>query len=276
MTIKSGRISASEEEQILALAEKLPYGEIAIQFGRNAETIRKLIEKKLGKKLSIGGRNTDPVYDIKKSMIWKELELQFSEQELKTFLFHWERTISQFKDDVFPTEEMQIVDMIKLDILMNRLMREQRDSMKIIDALQAEIDAESKLGEDADADRIASLSVQIANHRTAKESLSKEYTQYHTRKENMLKDLKATRAERVQHIENSKSTVIGWVTRLLNDSALRKELGIKMEKFRLAVDLEKIRLFQTHKYMDGELDSPLLTSETLTYLEDEEKKNEKM
>jgi len=271
MTIKSGRISASEEEQILALAEKLPYGEIAIQFGRNAETIRKLIEKKLGKKLSIGGRNTDPVYDIKKSMIWKELELQFSEQELKTFLFHWERTISQFKDDVFPTEEMQIVDMIKLDILMNRLMREQRDSMKIIDALQAEIDSESKLGEDADADRIASLSVQIANHRTAKESLSKEYTQYHTRKENMLKDLKATRAERVQHIENSKSTVIGWVTRLLNDSALRKELGIKMEKFRIAVDLEKVRLFEPHKYMDGEIDSPLLTSDTLDYLEKQDK-----
>lgn len=276
MTIKNGRISLAEQEQILELAEKLPYGDIALQFGRNPETIRKLIEKKLGKKLSVGGRNTDPVYDIKKSMIWKDLELQFSEQELKIFLYHWERTISQFKDDVFPTEEIQIVDMIKLDILMNRIMREQRDSMKIIDALQVEIDNESKLGTDSDPDRIASLSVQIANHRTAKESLSKEYTQYHTRKENMLKDLKATRAERVQHIENSKQTVIGWVTRLLTDSKLRKELGVKMEKFRLAVDLEKIRLFQTHKYMDGELDSPLLSSETIEYLEKKETLDEKV
>lgn len=271
MTIKSGRISATEEAKILEMAEKLPYGDIAAQLGRNPETIRKLIEKKMGKKLSVGGRNTDPVYDIKKSMIWKELELQFSEQELKSFLYHWERTISQFKDDVFPTEEMQIVDMIKLDILMNRLMREQRDSMKIIDTLQAEMDLESKLGPEADMDKISNLSIQIANHRTAKEALGKEYTQYHTRKENMLKDLKATRAERVQHIENSKQTVIGWVSRLLTDSTMRKELGIKMEKFRIAVDLEKVRLFEPHKYMDGEIDSPLLTDETIEYLEKQDK-----
>lgn len=271
MTIKNGRISSSEESQILELAEKLPYGDIAVQFGRNPETVRKLIERKLGKKLIVGGRNTDATYDIKKSMVWKELEDQFSEQELKSFLYHWERTINQFKDDVFPTEQMQVVDMIKLEILMNRILREQRESIKIIDALQEQIDLESKLNENADADKIASLSVQIANHRTAKESLSKEYNQYHSRKENMLKELKATRAERVQHIENSKQTVIGWVKRLLEDNSLRKELGIKMEKFRISVDVEKVRLFTPHKYMDNEIDSPLLTEETIRYLEDKEK-----
>src|SRR3990167_2330099 len=113
---KNGRIPESEKKKIIELAEKLPYGDIAAQLGRNPETIRKFIEKNVGKKLIVGGKRSDPAYDIKKSIVWKELKEQFSEDELEYFLYHWERTINQFKDDVFPTEEGQICDMIKIDI----------------------------------------------------------------------------------------------------------------------------------------------------------------
>ena len=39
---------------------------------------------------------------------------------------------SQFKDDVFHTEEMQIIDTIKLEILMNRILKSQRDNQQEI------------------------------------------------------------------------------------------------------------------------------------------------
>jgi hypothetical protein len=52
------------------------------------------------------------------------------------FLYHWGRIISQFKDDVLPTEELQIIDTIKLDILMNRILRTQYETNKTISELE--------------------------------------------------------------------------------------------------------------------------------------------
>ena len=39
---------------------------------------------------------------------------------------------SQFKDDVFHTEEMQIIDTIKLEILMNRILKSQHENQQEI------------------------------------------------------------------------------------------------------------------------------------------------
>lgn len=273
--IKNGRIPEEEKKKIIELAEKLPYTDIAAQFGRNPLTIKKFLEENVGSKLLIGGVESNLAYDIKKSIVWKELKLQFSEDELDYFLYHWQRTVSQFKDDVFPTEQMQIVDMIKIDILMIRIMKEQKESIDAINSLQNEILTEQKKELEKDENKISVLSSQIAFNRAAKESLGKEYTNYQTRKENMLKDLKATRAERVRRIEDSKHTVIGWVTELLQNNKLRKDLGIRIEKFRIAVDLEKIRMFQPHEFLNKDIDCPLLTSETLEYLKEKEKKQEK-
>ena len=46
------------------------------------------------------------------------------------FEFHFKKMWSQFKDDVFHTEEMQIIDTIKLEILMNRILKSQRDNLE--------------------------------------------------------------------------------------------------------------------------------------------------
>lgn len=270
MMIKNGRIPNDEIEKILELAEKIPYTDIALQFNRNPETIKKLIEKRVGKKLLVGGKS-NPAYDIKKSIVWKELKEQFSDEELEYFLYHWERTINQFKDDVFPTEEMQIVDMIKLDIFMMRIGKDLRKAIKEIDEIQQLIDIEKKL-EIPDQSKISSLGHDITLIMAAKEAVNKEYTQYQQRKENMLKELKATRAERIKKIEESGKTVIGWITQLMQDSKLRKELGVRMEKMRIAVDLEKVRLMEPHSYIDKSEDCPLYSSDTIKYLKDKEEK----
>ena len=44
---------------------------------------------------------------------------------------------AQFKDDVFHTEEIQIVDTIKLEILMNRILTSQQESLQNIDGVLA-------------------------------------------------------------------------------------------------------------------------------------------
>ena len=44
---------------------------------------------------------------------------------------------------------------------------------------------------------------------------------------------------------------------------LMKKYGIEMEKMKLAMNKEKDRLSQLHKYEDGTVDQPFLTPDTV-------------
>ena len=196
--------------------------------------------------------------------ITKELEKQFSESELEMFQFHFKKMWAQFKDDVFHTEEIQIVDTIKLEILMNRILTGQQENMNQIDGLQAIILVEKQRDkEDQDRDYISSLERQIAMLRAAQETLSKDYKDLQARKATMLKDLKGTREQRIKAIEDSKLTFASLVKKIASDPTFRTQIGIDMEKMRLATQAEKERLSEYIKYEDGQVDQPFLSSDTV-------------
>ena len=79
----------------------------------------------------------------------------------------------------------------------------------------------------------------------------------------MLKDLKATREQRIKRLEDSKQTFIGWVRNLMSNPDTRREIGIEMEKMRLAMNKEAERLSEYHKYEDGLIDQPFLTPDSV-------------
>ena len=76
---------------------------------------------------------------------------------------------SQFKDDVFHTEEMQIIDTIKLEVLMNRILRAQHENQEQIQALGRVLQNEKQLPRDErDTELIINLERQIAVTRAEK------------------------------------------------------------------------------------------------------------
>jgi hypothetical protein len=79
----------------------------------------------------------------------------------------------------------------------------------------------------------------------------------------MLKDLKATREQRVKRLEDSKQTFVGWVRNLMSNQEVRHQLGVEMEKMRLAANAEAERLTEYHKYEDGQVDQPFLTPDSI-------------
>ena len=271
---RGGPFSAEEKQYIIDNVDKKPYTEIAKDLGRNEKAVKRIIEDLVGKKIVSGTSKWGTSHDIKKSVIWKELQEEFSDKELELFLFHWARIINQFKDDVFPTEELQIVDMIKIEILMGRILKHQQSCLTSISNLEKEIVQEQKLGENKDVKRIDELEHSVIQYRGALEAFGKEYSDFQGKKDTMLKSLKATRAERIKRIEDSKETLIGWVSELLRDSLLRKRLGENMEKMRLAIEIEKLRLFEPHTYVDKTVDIPFLSSDTYKYIEEKEKQQE--
>lgn len=262
--MKIGRLSKSDWDYIDANAENLSPEKIAENLGRTVESVEKYL-KKLGK--SFNKHEAFAVqaeYDIKSRPYWKELKAQFSDDELELFLYHWKQIIAQFRKDVLATEELQIVDTIKLEVLMNRALREQQESMERVRALDAEIELEkTKDSDQQDKEMVFNLERQIASLRAAKESLSREFKDLQTKKASMYKDLKATREQRIEKLESNKQTLSSLVNKILRNPDFYEQEGKALEKMRLAMEKEKERLSDYHEYADGTVDQPFLTSETI-------------
>tara|TARA_R110001599_G_scaffold242456_1_gene442063 strand:+ start:1038 stop:1859 length:822 start_codon:yes stop_codon:yes gene_type:complete len=261
--MKKGRFSNTEMEFIEANAEVLSFNEIASQLDRDPTSIKDWIEKRVGftpkQKKEAAVAN-----ELKNRAYYKELKNQFSEEELEMFEYHFKKMWSQFKDDVFHTEEMQIIDTIKLELLMNRILKSQQDNQNLISHYERELQVEKTVDRDQrDIDVIMNLERSIAVTRASQETLSKDYKDLQSRKATMLKDLKGTREQRIKQIEDSKLTFASLIKDMVVNPSIRIEMGIAMEKMRLAAEFEKERISAYHTYEDGTIDQPFLTAETL-------------
>lgn len=262
--MKTGRLSKAEWDFIETNCDKMTAEAMAEELDRAIEPILRHLSK-IGK-----GPNTkknfevQAAYDLKTRPYWGELNAQFEPEELKLFLYHWSQIVGQFRKDILPTEELQIIDVIKLEILMNRALREQQSSMrKVAEFEELIIDEKRKVMEDRDVEMIFNLERQIATLRAAKESISKEFKDLQDKKSKMFKDLKGTREQRIQKLENNKETFDGLVQKVLRDPDWLDEQNQYMEKFRLAVNSEKERLGDYHEFADGMVDRPFLNESTI-------------
>jgi hypothetical protein len=266
--MKSGRISKPEEAYINENIED-GYKKIAIALDRNPDSVldfikRKIAKGELEKPLWLDKTEDQAKYDLTFRPYWSELKQQFTDEELDLFQYHWARIISQFQDDVIPTEELQVVDLIKLELLMNRALKGNKENIEQIRALEALINIERQRDPDqADKEMLFNMERQVASLKASQESLNRDYRELQTKKSSMLKEMKATREQRVKRFEDSKSSFAGWMTYLITNPSVTQSYGIEMEKMRMAMNKERDRLSQYHKYNDDTVDQPFLTPETV-------------
>ena len=261
--MKKGRFSVDEMSFIEAQAEVLSPDQIAEKLDRDPASIRDWIEKNIGFSAS-QKKEAAVANELKAKPYYRELSNQFSAEELEMFEFHFKKMWSQFKDDVFHTEEMQIIDTIKLEILMNRILKSQMDNQQEVLMNERLVQDEKARDKDQrDMDLIINMERQIAILSASQETLSKDYKDLQARKATMLKDLKGTREQRIKAIEDSKLTFASLVKKIATDPSYRNHIGIEMEKMRLATEKEKERLSEYSNYEDGIVDQPFLTSETV-------------
>tara|TARA_R100000152_G_C6771027_1_gene197413 strand:- start:357 stop:1154 length:798 start_codon:yes stop_codon:yes gene_type:complete len=260
--MKKGRFSKTEQVFIRENYQEMSVSQIATQLDRDPDSVDAYIEKKLGK-TKTAQKEIEASYELKNRPYWNEIIQQFNEDELEIIQYHWGRIISQFRDDVLPTEELQVLDAIKLEVLMNRALKTQQLNMTSIQSYELKVTVEKEQSPELqDKDYIFNLERQIAVLRSAQETLGRDYKDLQTKKAAMLKDLKATREQRIKRLEDSKQTFIGWVRNLMSNPQTRAELGTEMEKMRLAVNKEEERLTEYHKYEDSLVDQPFLTPDT--------------
>ena len=259
--MRKGRISDDEGRTIARLADSLPVEDIAKQLDRSVNSVEEYIKRKLKIGLS---KIEIAAYSLEDRPYWIELEAQFTESELELFKYHWSRIISQFKDDVFPTEELQVVDVIKLELLMNRCLKGNKENIEQINTYDAMIrDERSRDKDQQDHDFIINLERQVASLRASQESLNRDYRELQAKKGAMLKEMKGTREQRIKRLEDSKQSFTSWVATMMQDPERLKRYGIEMEKMRIAMRKEQDRLAELHQYDDGTIDQPFLTPDTV-------------
>jgi hypothetical protein len=259
--MKKGRISKEEERIIARLIDSMTVEDIAKKLDRDVESIDNFIKRKF--RVGISGEEA-AAFSLEDRPYYHELSGQFTDEELELFKYHWSRIIAQFKDDVFPTEELQVVDVIKLELLMNRCLKSNKDNimdMTVFEKMVKEERAKDK--EDRDQDYILNLERQIAALRASQESLNRDYRELQSKKASMLREMKGTREQRIKRLEDSKQSFVSWVAHLMQDPDTMKKYGIEMEKMRLAMKKEGERLSALHKYEDGTIDQPFLTPDTV-------------
>lgn len=259
--MKKGRFSKDEERTIGRLINSMTPEDIATKLDRDTESVVNFIKRKFNVGTS---REEQAAYSLENRPYYKELRQQFTDEELELFKYHWSRMVSQFKNDVLPTEEVQIVDTIKLELLMNRCLKGNKENIEQINTYDHMIQDERARDKDQqDIDYIINLERQVASLRASQESLNKDYRELQAKKSSMLKEMKGTREQRIKRLEDSKLSFTAWVGTIMQDPEIMKKYGIEMEKMKLAMENEKARLSVYHKYEDGTIDQPFLTPDTV-------------
>lgn len=260
---KRGPLSVSERRFIAASYTRLTASEIAEQLNRAEHTIVNYVEKELGQRVVDGITLPDDSQDIQNRPYWNELRSQFSDEELRLFAFHWKEVRNQFGNDIFYTEELQIIELCRLELLANRVLREQQRSTTEIASLELALQDEVDLTEKkAKLNRLDSLRASLT-------AFLREYRDLYDKKTKTLQELKATRRERIKRIEDQRQTLQGWMSELCTDASRREAFADFAEKHRLASEKEYKRLTAYHEFADGIVDRVLLTPESELLSEDE-------
>lgn len=260
---RKGPLSKKDKLYISDNAGRLTPSEIAKTLNRTTKSVVDFMKKNGYMKFYVVDQTNN---SLSKTPYWRDLVQQFSEEELKLMDYHWGEVTSQFKEDIQHTEKLQILDMLKMEVLSNRSLTEQSNIKSKIEDLKSEI-LNLKLQGDEQG-LIEAKEAQIAALYSAYETIGKDYANFLKEKSNIFKALKATREQRYKQIENSKESLLDWVKTMIEDKERRKQIGIYMEKMRIASEVEYERLSEYHTYADGTIEKPILNSNTV--MEDEE------
>ncbi len=265
MARKRGKLSLEEEEFIQLHVGSMPIKQIAMQINRTEETVLNYCMKH---KLTYVGMSEEMFDDtilrkkLEQKPYWDEVKMQFSDEELHYFCVTWVRIIKQFREDILYTEELQVKQWITLEILSNRVMKERKRAIEQLDRMQTLLDQEYAKGPDErDNARIAGLETEIAMVRNSLGSYTTEHSKILDKIKDIQRDLKAARSDRVKKVEDSKTSWVGFI-RALEDEQLRAKVGEEMEIMRMAKDKARKEFSKFHTYEDGQIDQPLLTTET--------------
>jgi hypothetical protein len=260
------KLEREELEFIRTKSATMSVKEIAKALNRQPKTIQEA-QKLFELDITTQVQREKLKEELRKKYYWPTLQRTLSGEEEETyFLEQWADLRKQFAD-LIETEEHQVLDYIRMGVLINRNLTERAISSKRLIEVQVMIDkfeAENGPGpwEDdnirAEWDR---LNDEVGLHQNSYQSRTAELKILQERQVALRKDLKGNRDQRIEAIQDSRYTFQDQIKMLMEDQ-YRNEQGRMLAIMREAAEKERQRLSEIHPYADGTLDLPILNADT--------------
>lgn len=269
-----GRITKQEIAFIEANHHKLTPAQIAHTINRKEEMVMDWIVKNVPAEVIEAAAAKSVVSDsLRQSQAWQQLKHKFDFSELLYFEEKYIELMDQFRDEATATERTQLMLSIEFEILMNRNMKARRRALEDIDRIEkamqsivAKVDSHDEL-EEKERDFLINMETQLQAAKAGEQSKTKEYVDLEGKHQALIRDLKATRDQRISRVADAKQSFLGLI-KALQEEEVRERNAKQTELMRLATQEEYKRMAKPHKYLDGNEDQPILSSETLELLEE--------
>jgi len=262
--LKEGRPSAQEIDFVARNHRLMSLHEMGEALNRSEKVISTLVKKVQDESGDLVGDRSRFV--LKRRSFFKQLQHQMTPSELEKFEEDWNYFIKQFKYDILPTEEYQLVSAITCTILIDRNLVDKKRWMDEMGEIEAELNMLGAMPPDTrtheDERRIVDLEGARTNLRAAFQYNSRERIEIEKQRDAYMKALKGTRDQRIER-STDLATTFGDLIRQLEMKERQERLTRDAGLLHLAAQKEKERLAQYHTYQDGMVDQPILNSDTV-------------
>lgn len=267
----AGRLSKAEMDFIKKNIRELGVEVVAEKLRRPLPTVAKYATSQgIAFDDSIPQEKVDAVAitnELRSSPEWIALKDEFLENELEYFAHRFGKLKAQFKDDVIASEESQIFQMIKFEILMQRNLKANKRGMYEIRRVEKQLASLYVQFSDKPMDQqtqsnVLTMENQVLGMRSGAGARNAEYVKLQEKYSAIMKELKATRDQRISRIENIKESFTDLIKGLQDDD-LRQREDRQMQLAKMSMDKEYQRLGDYHTYADGNVDQPILSADTV-------------
>lgn len=270
---KGGSFTNEERQFILDNQDTMSVDDIGKQLNRKPLLIEKFIQS----------HTTLPTADnkgarshLRRSSFYKHLQQEFTPDELEYIQEQYVKYVQQLKEGVAATEEVQLLSLIKVEVLQQRnLKNKQKISdnagryQQMVNDMMVSVSGNfAKLDKD-DQQKIMDLNNSIQACMNAEGAKTNEYIELQKQHNELTKKLMASRDQRVNEIVSMKTTWSGYMKQL-QDRDKQMEESRRLNITKLATEREFERLSQPHRYADKSVDNPVLMAEVVEKFDKEE------
>lgn len=272
--LKKGALSDEEKRAIEQHIKFDSFSAVAKKLNRNEATVRKWCQRNgITKDRTSENKNLEE--KKKRSPHFEELSNILTDREMDLAVKIYTELMRQFGSDILPSEEIQVIDFCVISASLNRALAKEKEIQKILDqqiALRELLEKEKPSFDEDDGnladdwmDKIDQIDLRISTLTDDLKETKKNQLSFFDKKEKATNALGASRNNRAKDIAKSNENWSDFVVYLKTNVDFRTRLGLEIERARLSIKEEFIRLSQLHEYADGIVDYPVLNSDVVEF-----------
>lgn len=232
-----------------------------------AEAARKDAMKKMTIQERKVAKQQREVDALKSKSVYRKIATAFTDEDAAYFLEQWQRWEKQLVD-MTPAEEDMLEKLLMVDLRLLNIQRSIKSAQEVVTQLREKLNGREL---DVEDDLDLQIHSTIMSTNQYELELNKQMTMMVKEYKDIQEKLNTTRQQREQNSRVGAETFLELIAKLHTDE-FRKRVGEQNELMKRAVRRKREQFQMGHKYVDGQIDLPLLDGAHIKKIRDAEAK----